>query len=684
VVLWAPEFFGKTWLLRHLIHRVQRPSPRSQIVAINLDLFDKSLWRQPQGLDSFLRELALHMALALGEQPEAVYREWTTPSTTANLDRVMRRLILPHAAGDKGPLVLAIDRADAVLGSPLQNTFFGILRGWAESEEPWSVLRLVLAISTTPALLVSSQHQSPFNLTDTVELKDLREEQTQRLGQLYQLRWGHAELETLRRWVGGHPYLTRLAMYTAVRQGVSLAQLFDPDHPASRVFDGFLARITARLRSHPERFEALQRVLADPGEDLGEAELPLMRAGLLLRDAQGRHLPRYELYRRLASKVPSGGRLSRNLPVVPSASVGLLDTSRGPAPPAAGTAATPGAAANEPGGPVRIEVGQRLGPYKVVRQLGHGGMGAVYEVYNDQLKRRAAMKLLHAELSNDPEMAKRFLNEARAANVVQHPGIINFYEMGQLPGGETYFIMEYIDGEPLGDRLQRAGRLAVESTLRLCQQIAAALAAAHNTGVVHRDLKPDNLMLIRDPLVLGGERIKVLDFGLAKVAKRTFDDSVSTDRGVLMGTPLYMAPEQCRGAENVGAKADVYALGVILFELLAGRPPFAAREVGEVLAMHQRDEPPRLQSLAPSLPRSLYALVHSMLAKDPDARPTMSDVAGVLQQLEAKHSAEQSALQVDQGTLFRSWTLWLTLLGILLVALLPLSIQLVRSLLSGK
>lgn len=666
VVLWAPELFGKTWLLRHLIQRVQKQDQQNQVVAINLDLFDKSSWHQPQGLDPFLRELALHVALSLGESAEDVHREWTTSSPTANLDRVMRKRILPRVTRSQGRLLLAIDRADAVLGSPIQNTFFGILRGWAESEDAWSCLRLVLSISTTPALLVSSQHQSPFNLTDAVELKDLRDAQILSLCRLYQLKWGKDELSMLRHWVGGHPYLVRLAMYTAVRQGVSLEQLFEGDHPASGVFEGFLNRIGERLRRHPERFEALQRVLADPRTDLGASELPLLRAGLLYRDDQDRHLPRYELYRRLSAKTPSGRRLSTADPVTAGSAIALMDT---------GLDLKPSQRSVE-----RIEVGKQLGPYQVLRELGRGGMGVVFEVRHDQLKRRAALKVLHPQFSRDPEIAQRFLNEARAANVIQHASIINIYEMGQLKDGATYFVMEYLEGESLGDRLEKSGKLSLSSALRLSHQIAAALAAAHNTGVVHRDLKPDNVMTVSDSVVPGGKRVKILDFGLAKVHKRAFDDAITTERGALMGTPVYMAPEQCRGADLVDAKADVYSLGVMLYEFLHGEPPFMAKDPGDVMAMHLRDKPVPLGTLEPLLPKELTTLVDLMLSKDPAARPLMSQVSSTLQSLESQYVASASTtsekLPVTPSTLapYQIALLLLALLsvvGVVLAWLLP-------------
>ncbi len=651
VIIWGPELFGKTWLLRHLIQRVQKQDPHAQVVVVNLGVFDKSSWQQPQGVDVFLREMALHVAHAIGASADDVYREWSTPSATANLDRVMRRLILPRVIKNGSRLFLAVESADAVFGSPLQNTFFGILRGWAESDEPWSCLRLLLSISTTPALLVSSQHQSPFNLTDAVELKDLNDEQLLRLCSLYQLRWDKAELKSLKRWVGGHPYLARLAMYTAVRQNVSLNQLLDVNHPAGTVFDSFLSRVSGRLRRHPERVKALRQMLQDPAADLGEAELPLMRAGLVVRNGQGGHVPRYEIYRRLIEANPGTKPNSAD-------AAAFAETAHQPLP------------GNQQADVAQVEVGRRLGPYEVVRKLGAGGMGMVYEVMNEQLKRRGALKVLHAQLSRDQELVKRFQTEAKAANVVQHPSMINIYEMGHLAGGETYFIMEYLDGESLGDRLEKRGKLPVDVTVRLCQQIAAGLSAAHQKGVVHRDLKPNNVMAVLDSLVPGGERVKILDFGLAKVEKRAFDDSLTTDRGMLMGTPVYMAPEQCRGAAEVDGKVDVYALGIMLYEFLVGRPPFLALDHGEILAMHMRDPVPQLQKIDPGLPKDLCTLIHKMLSKEAEQRPTMAEVSGELQRLQGELSGAlaQSNTQQVVSTALASRGLILSLIVLLLLA----------------
>ena len=218
-------------------------------------------------------------------------------------------------------------------------------------------------------------------------------------------------------------------------------------------------------------------------------------------------------------------------------------------------------------------VDQRIGNYRIVRKIGEGGMGVVYECVHEYIGRRAAVKVLHADFSRNPEMAVRFLNEARATNIVQHPGIVNIFEFDRLPDGSAYIVMDYLDGDSLTQRLARlGGRLELPYAVFLAWQISEALAAAHSKGVIHRDLKPDNIMIVPDPNMPGGERTKLLDFGIAKLTEAAGIER--TQSTALMGTPHFMSPEQCRGAGGVDDRTDVYALGVVLFLMLTGRPPF--------------------------------------------------------------------------------------------------------------
>ncbi|MCS6914743.1 MAG: serine/threonine protein kinase [Myxococcota bacterium] len=286
--------------------------------------------------------------------------------------------------------------------------------------------------------------------------------------------------------------------------------------------------------------------------------------------------------------------------------------------------------------------GRLVGNYRLVRRIGEGGMGAVYEAVHQQLPRRVAIKLLGAEFASEPEILERFFNEARAVNIVQHPDIVSISELGQLADGTAYLVMELLQGEPLSARMQRMNRLPPGDAVRLARQIALALAAAHARGIVHRDLKPDNVMIVADPDSPGGERAKLLDFGIAKLAEEHQGArQVKTRSGVVLGTPVYMSPEQCRGAAEVDHKADVYSLGVMLYQMLAGQPPFVAEGEGELVAMHIYEEPTPVREHVPIVPEALSSLVQQMLEKDRTQRPTMAEVAARLGELAASLSGAQ-------------------------------------------
>ena len=286
-------------------------------------------------------------------------------------------------------------------------------------------------------------------------------------------------------------------------------------------------------------------------------------------------------------------------------------------------------------------IGQQVGNYRVVSKLGEGGMASVFEAVNEQIGKRAAIKVLHRDHAKNQQIAMRFINEARAINVVDHPGVVQVQEVGQLPDGTAYIVMELLKGETLNARMKsQGGKMPMIEAVRLGRQIASALAAAHAKEIIHRDLKPDNIMIVADSAFPGGERTKLLDFGIAKVKQeyQGSGDQVMTRAGVMMGTPLYMAPEQCRNASDVDDKADVYSLGVMLYRMLAGRPPFSAPGTGELMAMHIYMQPPPLEAAEPSLPKSLVELVHRMLAKNRTERPTMAQVAAELETVGIKAS----------------------------------------------
>jgi serine/threonine-protein kinase len=219
-------------------------------------------------------------------------------------------------------------------------------------------------------------------------------------------------------------------------------------------------------------------------------------------------------------------------------------------------------------------------------------MGAVYLAVHPGIGRKAAVKVLHPELARDRDIVTRFLNEARAANAIRHPGIVEIFDSGTLDSGAPYIVMELLEGESLTSRLLR-GRLPLDQCLEIARQAAAALGAAHAQGIVHRDLKPDNLFLVPDALEPERERVKVLDFGIAKLNPGSIGaGSVRTRTGAVLGTPVYMSPEQCRGTREIDRRADVYALGVILYEMVCGRPPFYSEGFGELAHLHISEPPP--------------------------------------------------------------------------------------------
>ena len=263
-------------------------------------------------------------------------------------------------------------------------------------------------------------------------------------------------------------------------------------------------------------------------------------------------------------------------------------------------------------------IGQTVGNYRVTRLLGEGGMGSVYQAEHPVIGRKVAIKVLHVSMGRDPEIVARFFNEARAIHTVGHENIVEIMDFGQTPDGRPYFVMEFLAGEAMNDRLAR-GPIAPPEAAVIADQMCRALGAAHDKGIVHRDLKPHNVHLLTTPS--GRTQVKILDFGVAKIMNAgDLSQSVKTRTGSLMGTPLYMSPEQCKGAGELDHRTDIYSLGVMLFEMLAGRPPFVGDGVGALFALHMLEPPPPLAPLAPGTPPSMVAAVMKSLAKNPDDR----------------------------------------------------------------
>lgn len=261
-------------------------------------------------------------------------------------------------------------------------------------------------------------------------------------------------------------------------------------------------------------------------------------------------------------------------------------------------------------------------------------MGVVYEAEHHTIGRRAAVKVMHAEFAKNDEYAKRFLNEARAVNIIRHPGLVEIFEFGQEPDGSLYIVMEFLEGKSLFHRYIEPGvRPSAIEAARIGEQAARALAAAHEKHVVHRDLKPENLMLVPDPVRPTEERVKILDFGIAKVARRsapsepatttdTGKRGVRTGAGSYLGTPLYMAPEQHGRAEDVDGRADVFSFGLVLYELLSGTLPYETNSLALIVK-----SPTPVHELSKAVPLKLSLLIQKMMALDPAQRPTMDEVA---------------------------------------------------------
>jgi serine/threonine-protein kinase len=235
------------------------------------------------------------------------------------------------------------------------------------------------------------------------------------------------------------------------------------------------------------------------------------------------------------------------------------------------------------------------------------------------------VKVLTPTEAGDPQIVSRFILEARAANAIRHPNIVDIYDSGVLEGGTPYIVMEYLEGETLAQTMAR-GRVTVADAIDWGCQIAEALAAAHARDVVHRDLKPDNLFLVPDPRRFGKKQVKVLDFGIAKLQRRSFDQVHMTRTGALLGTPLYMSPEQCMSMKDINARTDIYSLGVILYEMVAGRRPFDGDGVYAVISMHINEKPVPPRTYRPELPADVEAIILQALAKSPLQRQSSMDL----------------------------------------------------------
>jgi eukaryotic-like serine/threonine-protein kinase len=261
-----------------------------------------------------------------------------------------------------------------------------------------------------------------------------------------------------------------------------------------------------------------------------------------------------------------------------------------------------------------IQVGDVVaGKYRVDRVLGEGGMGIVVAATHEQLDEKVALKFLRPTVASNPEIVKRFVREARAAVKIRSEHVARVLDVGTLDSGTPFMVMEYLDGQDLAQTLAGRGPFPVEETVTYVLQACEAVAEAHSLGTVHRDLKPANLFLARRPN--GRPVVKVLDFGISKVAAGA-DDAALTNATAMMGSPSYMSPEQMVAAASVDVRTDIWALGVVLYELLTGKVPFAADTMPELVGMILQREYTPLATLRPDIPQALRAAVDRCLQKD--------------------------------------------------------------------
>ena len=286
-----------------------------------------------------------------------------------------------------------------------------------------------------------------------------------------------------------------------------------------------------------------------------------------------------------------------------------------------------------------VNVGSHIGQYRILRKIGVGGMGTVYLGEHILLGRRAAIKTLLPALSVQSEIVERFFTEARATSAITDHGVVQIFDFGYHVDGTAYIVMELLEGESLQTRIDRLGHIAPSDALRIGRQVAGSLAAAHACDIVHRDLKPDNIYLIADGEAQSGERTKILDFGICKLGVAGAEVGL-TQSGTTMGTPVYMSPEQCRGAGTVDHRSDIYALGCVLFHMVAGRPPFEKEGAGEFIVAHLQETPPAPSTFVDGLPDLVDGVIMRCLEKSADDRfQSMTELQHALEYVIARISA---------------------------------------------
>ena len=287
------------------------------------------------------------------------------------------------------------------------------------------------------------------------------------------------------------------------------------------------------------------------------------------------------------------------------------------------------------------------GRYEINQRIGAGGMGVVYKAYQRAMDRHIALKVLSASLAADETSVRRFNQEARAASRLRHPNTITLHDFGKTDDDILFIAMEFLDGTSLEDTMRAAKRLPLGRAIKVLAQVCRSLAEAHDAGIIHRDLKPDNIFLC----TLGGETdfVKVLDFGVAKLREAKRDGGTLTQAGMIFGTPRYMSPEQAQSLP-LDARSDLYALGVMLYEMVSGRPPFVADSPLSILIQHVHEQPPPFtQEVRDTVPESVERLVFELLDKDPTRRPA-SGTALLERLLDIAHEVRPGTGERPTGT----------------------------------